>query len=154
MKTSHLITLAIIVGTKVLVGASTAHAQDWTNVDVNAMNNDWNARQNEVMNNQLSQMIWANMNDPQVQAVYIQQVNAGLFYGSIEEFAYKWIVTGGMSAEGYGRAMDTNAQIDAQHQTMMNGYWDSMGNYQGAYNDYTDGYVYNQDQAGQIMLGN
>ena len=96
----------------------------------------------------------ANANDPYVQQVYVQQVNAGLFYGSIEEFAYKWIVTGGMSDAGYARAMDTNAQLDSQHQTMMNGYWDSMGNYQGAYNDFTGGYAENQAQAGMIMLGN
>lgn len=154
MKTSRIIILSIIFGTKILVAASSAHAQDWTNIDVNALNNAWNDDQNAAMNSQLNQMIWANANDPYVQSVYVQQVNAGLFYGSIEEFAYKWIVTGGMSAEGYGRAMDTNAQIDTQHQTMMNGYWDSMGNYQNAYNVYGDRYAQNQGMAGQIMLGN
>jgi hypothetical protein len=154
MKTSRKITLAILIGTKLLIAATNAHAQDLMNIDVNAMNNAWNAQQNATMNDQLSQMIWANANDPYVQQVYVQQVNAGLFYGSIEEFAYKWIVTGGKSDAGYARAMDTNAQIDQQHQTMMNGYWDSMGNYQGAYNDYTGGYAENQAQAGMIMLGN
>ena len=154
MKTSHTVILSILISTKLLIAASTAHAQDLMNIDVNAMNNAWNAQQNDMMNAQLNQMIWANANGPYVQQAYVQQVNTGLFYGSIEEFAYKWIVTGGMSAEGYGRAMDTNAQIDSQHQTMMNGYWDSMGNYQSAYDGYTGGYAENQGQAGMIMLGN
>ena len=36
---------------------------------------------------------------------------------------------------------------------MLNGYWDSMGKYQGAWDDYTGGYVENQAQAGMIMQG-
>ena len=59
MKTSHKIILAILVSTKLLVAASNAHAQDLMNIDVNAMNNAWNAQQNATMNDQLGQMIHA-----------------------------------------------------------------------------------------------
>ena len=45
---------------------------------------------------------------------------------------WRAVVTGGMSDAGYARAMGLNSQIDQQHQTMLNGYWDSMGKYQGA----------------------
>jgi hypothetical protein len=154
MKASHIAILAILAGVKVLIAVSTAHAQDFTQMDITAMNNDWNAQQNAMMNDQLNQMIWANVNDPQVQALYVQQVNAGMFYGSIQDFAYKYIVTGGMSAAGYATAMGTNAQIDAQHQQMMNGYWNSMGTYQNAYDTYGNRYAQNQNTAGGMLMGN
>lgn len=44
--------------------------------------------------------------------------------------------------------------VHAQHQTKLNEYWDSMGNYQGIYDAYTGGYAENQGQAGMIMPGN
>lgn len=132
MKTSRKITLAILISTKLLIAASSVHAQDLMNIAVNAMNNARNARQYATLNDELSQMIWANAHDPYVQQAFVQQVNAGLFYDSIKEFPDKWIVTGGMSDAGYARAMGLNSQIDQQHQTMLNGYWDSMGKYQGA----------------------
>ena len=49
-----------------LSGAAAAHAQNFLNMDLNAMTNQFNARQNQQMGSMQNNMVAANMNNPQV----------------------------------------------------------------------------------------
>jgi hypothetical protein len=135
------------------LNAHFAHARDYTQMDLTAMNNAWNANQNDMMQQQLQQIIWQNMNDPQVQALYNQQVAQGLFWGSLADFAYKYAYTGGMSAIGYNRAMGVNNELNNEFQRQMAG--DAAGRqvYVDAYGRFVNGYGQIMDQYGNLLMG-
>jgi hypothetical protein len=133
-------TLALIAGT--------AHAQDiagWYNGVV--------ADQNAMMNGVLGNIVSANAADPYIQQLYIQQVNAGLFYGSIEEFAYKYAATGGMSQAGYNNLMASRNEVWGQMQTQNQGFMAAPQVYQDAYGNWVQGYANNQGQMAALWGG-
>jgi hypothetical protein len=135
------------------LGALNAHAQDYTQLDLTGMNNAWNADLNGAMQAQLEQIIWQNMNDPRVQALYNQQVSQGLFWGSLADFAYKYAYTGGLSVEGYGRAIDVSRQLDTEFRGQMRD--DAAGRqvYIDAYGRYVNQFGQIMDQYGNLLLG-
>ena len=153
MKTRFTITVAVVASLNVLAAVAPAAAQDFTNVDMNALNGQYNDVLNATMNAQLSAMMWQAMNDPAVQQLYVQQMNSGLFYGTFEDFTYKYMYTGGMTEGGYGQAIGTNADLNSRHINMMNGYWNAPDVYGNAYGAWGNGYANNQRDAGTIMLG-
>jgi hypothetical protein len=147
-------TLTRIAAVAVLaVNVTVAQAQDFTQMDITALNNAWNMDQNAMMQAQLEQIVWQNMNDPQVQALYNQQVAQGLFWGSLADFAYKYAYTGGMTAEGYGRAIDVNRALDTEFRGQMRD--DAAGRqvYIDAYGRYVNAYGQIMDQYGNLLLG-
>lgn len=108
------------------------------------------AEQNGVMNSTLNGIIAANVNDPYVQQMYWQQVQSGLFFGSIEEFAYKYAATGGMTQGGYANYIAGRNEMWGQMQGQNNAFMGPATSYQDAYGNYVQGYANNQ--AGMAAL--
>lgn len=108
------------------------------------------AEQNGVMNSTLNGIIAANVNDPYVQQMYWQQVQSGLFYGSIEEFAYKYAATGGMTQGGYANLMAGRQQMWSDMAGQNAGFMNAPQVYMDAYGNYVQGYANNQ--AGMAAL--
>ena len=128
--------------------AGTAHAQD-----ISGWYNGVVADQNAMMNGVLGNIVSANAADPYVQQLYIQQVNAGLFYGSIEDFAYKYAATGGMSQGGYNNLMASRNEVWGQMQTQNQGFMAAPQVYQDAYGNWVQGYANNQGQMAALWGG-
>lgn len=137
-----------------MVAAGAASAQDFTQMDITSMYNDWAAGQNSQMQSMQNDIVTQNMNNPQVIAMYNQQVASGLFQGSLADFAYKYAATGGMSAQGYAGYNNTTNQIANQQRSAMADYNASVENYRNAYNGYTGGFSDNMTEAGNGLMGN
>lgn len=147
MKTLRLLAAAAAV----LTAAGAASAQDFTQMDIGAMYNDWAAGQNYQMQSQQDAIIQRNMSDPQVIAMYNQAIANGSFYGDLRTFAYNYAATGGFqNTRGY---YDTSNQIAANERNAWNGYQDSVNNYRNAYGAYTQGYSENSQEAGRGLMG-
>ena len=150
MKTLRLLAAAAAM----MTAAGAASAQDFTGMDISGMYNQWAAGQNAQMQSGLNDMISQNMQNPQVIAMYNQQVASGLFSGSLADFAYKYAATGGMSAGGYAAYNNTTNQIANQQRGAMADYNSAVDNYRNAYNGYTGGFSDNMTEAGNGLMGN
>ena len=128
-------------------------AQDFTQMDITGMYNAWAQGQQMEMQAMQQQIIQQNMNDPNVIALYNQQVAAGLFQGDLASFAYKYAATGGMSAQGYANYNNTTNQIAEQYRGAYNDYNEGLQNYRDAYSGYTGGYATNAAEAGRGLMG-
>ena len=72
---------------------------DFTNLDLTAMNNAWNAQQNAQMGGQLQGMMQQNMANPHIQQAYrLHQMQGGQM--NYEQFVYGWMATGGYTPQG------------------------------------------------------
>ncbi len=130
-----------------------ANAQDFTQMDISGMYNNWAQGQQLEMQAAQQQIIQQNMNDPNVIALYNQQVAAGLFHGDLASFAWKYAATGGFSAQGYSNYNNTTNQIADQYRGAFNDYNQGVQNYRDAYSGYTDGYSANSQEAGRGLMG-
>ncbi|MBX3166177.1 MAG: hypothetical protein KF760_02150 [Candidatus Eremiobacteraeota bacterium] len=94
---------------------------DFTNLDLTAINNQWNTQQNAQMNGQLQGMMQQNMADPRIQQAYRQYQSQGGPM-SFEQFVYGWMATGGYTPEGmrqYRETENANQQREwAGHQNL------------------------------------
>ncbi len=135
---------ALVAATFALV-AGTAHAQD-----ISAWYNGVVVDQSTMMKDALGSIVSANAADPYVQQLYRQRVNAGLFYGTIEEFAYQYAVTGGMGAGGYANPMAPRSEIWGRTQVQNDGFLTVPLVYQDAYRNWVQGFADNQAQTGAL----
>lgn len=133
--------------------ASVTPAEDLTQLDITGMYNNWAQGQQMEMQAMQQQIIQQNMNDPNVIALYNQQVAAGLFSGDLAAFAYKYAATGGLSAQGYSNYNNTTNQIADQYRGAFNDYNQSVQAYRDAYSGYTGGYSANSQEAGRGLMG-
>lgn len=135
------------------IAAPAALAQNFTNMDITGMYNQWAAGQNYQMNNQLNSIVQQNMNDPKVIALYRQMVASGQFQGDLATFAYQYAATGGFTPEGKRAYSDTSRDITNKERNAWQGYMGAVDNYRDAYNGYTGGYAANQGEAGKGLTG-
>lgn len=140
--------LAAALALAAAISGHAAAAQDWQ-----AMNNAFNAQLDAAMNGTLNGIISTNVNDPRIQQMYQQAVATGQFHGSLADYAYAWAYTGGFSQQGYANAMNTNNQLAAQHNGMMQDYRASQQNYRDAYNGLVNGQAANQWESGLGLMG-
>jgi hypothetical protein len=130
-----------------------AGAQDFTRMDLNAMNNAFNYSQNQQMNTQLDAVIRAKMNDPNFQAAYKQHLAQG-GRSTPQQFAYWHAATRGGSAEGmaYFRATETRNQINEQNS--YNAYLQAQAARAQAQTQWMNGFHRNNVEFGNTMRGN
>ncbi len=156
MTALHKTLIRIAAAAMLATGAMNAHlarAQDFTQMDLTALNGAWTAEQNGMMQVQLEQMILQIMNDPQVQALYNQQVSQGLFWGSFADFAYKYAYTGGLSEEGYRRAIGVSGQLNDEFKRQMSNDAAARQVYIDAFGRYVNGFGQIVDQYGNLLMG-
>jgi hypothetical protein len=130
-----------------------ALAQNFANMDITGMYNQWAANQNNQMNTQLNSIVQQNMNDPQVIAMYNQAVRSGQFQGDLATFAYYYAATGAFSPEGKRNYANTSRDITNKQSQAWAGYMGAVDNYRDAYGAYTGGYARNQGEAGKGLMG-
>jgi hypothetical protein len=136
-----------------LVAVSVSGAQDFTRMDLNAMNNAFNNSQNQQMNNQLDSVIRAKLNDPSFQAAYKQHVAQG-GRSTPQQFAYWHAATRGGSAEGmaYFRATETRNQIAEQNS--LNAYRQAQAARGQAQTEWMNRFQQNNAEFGNTLRGN
>ena len=92
---------------------------DFCNMNLNAMNDAFNANMNAQMQARFDSIMQANMNNPEIQRkyqVYLQQGGTLNF----PSYCQRYAETGGFTPQGYQQAMATQAQINAQDAANMN----------------------------------
>ena len=136
-----------------LAAVSVSGAQDFTRMDLNAMNNAFNNSQNQQMNNQLDSVLRAKMNDPIFQAAYKQHVAQG-GRSTPQQFAYWHAATRGGSAEGmaYFRASEARNQIAEQNS--VNAYRQAQAARGQAQTEWMNGFQRNNAEFGNTLRGN
>ena len=94
---------------------------DFCSMDLNAMNNAFNANMNAQMQARFDGIMQANMNNPEIQRLYQVYLQQG---GTLAFPAYcqRYAETGGFTQQGYQHAMATQAQINGQDAARMNAY--------------------------------
>jgi hypothetical protein len=129
-----------------------AQAQDFTGMDLNALNNQmWGQMQGQ-MDTRLNGIISQNVNDPQVVQMY-HQYRANGYQGSLEQFAYDYAANGGFTREGILNNYQVTQDINRRDQGNWNNYVNSQGAYADAYNGYTTGFSNNMQESGLGLMG-
>ena len=146
-------TLRTIIAATLIAGtAGAATAQDLTQFDFTAFNNAWNADANAAMNAVTNDIVWANMNNPQVIDMYNYQMQTGQFYGTLEQFAYKYAATGGMTVEGIGNYIGTSVDLDGQFRNMTGAANSHTQVYYDAFGNLVTGYGQHQKDQGSALI--
>lgn len=142
---------AIIATAITLSGSWAAQAQNFLGMDLSRMNQAWAAGQNAQMGGQLQSAMQAVFNDPRAVAAY----RAGLCGHGLtpEQFAYKYMATGGCTPEGYARYNRTTTEIGRNEGVARDGYYRSIDRSRDAYGAYAGGYAANQQEIGRVMTG-
>ncbi|MBL8892518.1 MAG: hypothetical protein JNL67_21255 [Planctomycetaceae bacterium] len=103
-----------------------------------------------------NQIINQNMDDPRVQQMYQQYLQAGSPYGQMnaQQFAYYYAATGGFSREGMINYHQTTREINARDRAAQVGYRNHVNNLWGATNqERFDVYNRQQRDFGDLMSG-
>lgn len=125
---------------------------DFTNMDLNALNNQFNAHQNGQMGGQLQSLMQQNMADPRVQQAYRQHQSQGGMM-SFEQFVHGWIATGGYTPEGMRHYRETE-QINQQREWVANQNLRAAEAQRGqAQAENSAHFAHNQSVAGQNLMG-
>lgn len=125
---------------------------DFTGMDLNAMNNQWNAAQNAQMQPMLNSIVHQNMNNPQVQQAYHQhRMQGGQM--SLEQFAYGWAATAGYSQAGMAAYQHNEQRNQAAEQAAWQGVQQAEQQRAAAQSDMASHYSHNQQVAGQNLMG-
>lgn len=151
----------IAAGLAALCGTAVTQAQDYYTGTVNhyptyGTSDPWMSgfdNLNEAMRRTEQQIINANMNNPQVNAMYQQHVAQGGTM-SYQEFAYYYAATGGFSQQGMQQFRNNELNNQRQEQSAWNGYMNSVNDYRNAYNNYTNSWQNIQSQRGDLLTGN
>jgi hypothetical protein len=148
MNTRRIIALAAF-----LLSPGFAAAQDFTNMDITGMYNNWAAQQNSQMNQQTQQIIGQVLQDPRFQSMYQQYLASG-GTASAEQYAYSYAATGGFTPQGMQNYQNSEAMSAAKIQNAWRDYQNAAQGYRDAYGNYTEGYSANQNEAGNTLMGN
>lgn len=142
-----MINLRIALVALSLAAAAPVAAQDFTQMDITGMNNQWAGGQNDAMTTITNDMVSQNVTNPQVQAMYYQAQQQG-YPGTIEQFAYLYMENGGFTQEGIQRNRQVTNDINNQTQKQNSDYLNSQGAYADAYGAYTQGFSNNMNEGG------
>ena len=135
-----------------LAAVSVSGAQDFTRMDLNAMNNAFNNSQNQQMNSQLESLIKAKMNDPSFQAAYKQHVAQG-GRSTPQQFAYWHAATLGGSAEGMAYFRESEARNRVGEQNSLNAYRQAQAARGQAQTEWMNGFQRNNTEFGNTLRG-
>jgi hypothetical protein len=127
--------------------AAPAAAQDFTSMDITGMYNAWAHDQNQLMGQITQDIIYRNVNDPHVQAMYFQAVAQG-YFGSIEDFAFAYAQTAGFTPGGIAEAHRANGEITAKMGGQNSQFMPQGTIYGPAYGAYTQGNANIMNQRG------
>ena len=145
----RLAALIVLAGTCVL--PAPALSQDWR-----AMLEQQNATV-DAAQQQAQQIVQQRMQDPQVQAAYLQHVAQAAQSGTqpydFPTFTYYYVATRGFSAEGKADWYANEGDIQRKEQRAWQEYRDAQAARQGAMNDLQEGYHRNQQEAGRQLQG-
>jgi hypothetical protein len=145
LRTAAALIAALSLGTAV-------QAQDFTGMDITALNNGmWDELQGQ-MDSGLSSIIGQTMNNPQAQQMFAQY-RANGYQGSFEQFAYEYAATAGFTPGGIAHYNGVTQDIQAKDQANYDAYRNSQGAYADAYGQYTAGHSNNQNEAGLGLSG-
>ena len=134
-----------------VLAAPAANAQNFLGMNLTALNNQFAARQNAQMGDNLRGMVASNLNNPQVMAAYRAGVcGPGL---TPQQFALKYAALGGCTAQGYYNYNATSAGIAQQQQTAMAGLQGAVQNRQDAMNGLFAGQAGIANQRGMLNGG-
>lgn len=92
--------LASLAIAAVLTAPAVAQMPDFTNLDINGMNDDFNRSQNGQMDAMTAAMIQENLTNPYAQRVI---ASGACGSGTPEQLAYIYGATGGCSQQGFDR---------------------------------------------------
>lgn len=145
-------TAALALAAVLPLGAS---AQDYgAMLRQSQMQSDQMSRQ---MNQAMTGMVQQKMQDPQVRAGYAQYVanmrSRGLPAVDFPTYAEQHIATRGFTPEGMAFARNVQAGIQAQDQASRQGLRDAQAARGQAQQNYSDGYLRNQQEAGRGLMG-
>ena len=136
-----------------MLNAGFVEAQDFTNMDITGMYNNWGAQQNAQMQQQTQQIIAQVLQDPRFQSMYQQYLASG-GNATPEQYAYSYAATGGFTPQGMQNYQNSEAMSAAKIQNAWQGYQNSVQGYRDAYGNYTGGYSANQNEFGIAVSGN
>jgi hypothetical protein len=136
-----------------LLNAGFVEAQDFTNMDITGMYNDWAGQQNAQMQQQTQQIIYQVQQDPRFRSMYQQYLASG-GTATPEQYAYSYAATGGFTPQGMQIYQNSEAMSAAKIQSAWQGYQNSVQGYRDAYGNYTGGYSANQNEFGNTVSGN
>ncbi len=125
---------------------------DFTNMDLSALNNQFNFQQNGQMGGQLQGLMQQNMADPRVQQAYRQYQSQGGPM-SFEQFVHGWIATGGYTPEGirqYRETEDLNQRRERVAHENLRAAEAQRGQAQAENSAH---FAHNQSIAGQNLMG-
>ena len=137
----------------VVMSPGFAAAQDFTNMDITGMYNNWAAQQNSQMNQQTQQVIGQVLQDPRFRSMYQQYMASG-GTASAEQYAYSYAATGGFTQQGMQNYQRSEAENAAKIQNAQRDLRNAEQGYRDAYGNYTDGYSENANEAGRTLMGN
>ena len=143
--------IAAAIAFAALSAAPAAHAQNFLNTNLTAMNNQFNQRMNAQMAQQRNAIVQRNLTDPRVMAAY----RAGVCgYGlTPQQFAYKYAATGGCTAQGYANYNNTSRAIAANEGAAMQRYRMAQADRAEAMAAQQRGFYNNQYQRGMQLGG-
>jgi hypothetical protein len=144
------ILLALVVS---FVAVTAGTAQDFTRMDINGMNNAFNARLNAAATTTTNSIVSSNLRNPQVQAMYRQHVAQGGQY-SAEQFAYMYAATGGFTPQGTAYFQATENRNRAAEMNAYNGLREAQANRANAQANLWAGYHRNNAEFGNQLMGN
>ena len=149
-----LIAAVATLGATLAAAVPAARAQglpDFTRMNLNQMNNNFNAQLNNQMAQRQQQMVQSNLNNPQVMAAYRAGVcGPGL---TPQQFALKWAATGGCTPQGYANYNRTTQQITANDAAAYRNYQAAQAQRSQAMAQQQQGFYNNQYQAGMQLRG-
>lgn len=149
LKLTLLATVAIA-----LCAVPAAQAQgmpDFTRMNLNGVNSNFNARLNGAMAQRQQQIVQDNLNNPQAMAAY----RAGACGPGLtpQQFAYKYAATGGCTPQGYANYNNTTRQIAANDQAAYQRYQAAQAARAQAMAQQQQGFANNQYQTGMQLGG-
>ncbi|HEY2783680.1 MAG TPA: hypothetical protein VGJ05_01790 [Fimbriiglobus sp.] len=148
-----MVTRILVTGFLSLLAATAAKSQDFTRMDLNAMNNAFNARMNTQIASQTQSIIGRNLNDPRVQAAYRQHLAQGGRY-TPQQFAYMYAATAGFTPNGIANFRATEARNRSAELYALNGYRQAQAARGQAQLNYMNGFHHNNNEFGNLLRGN
>ena len=148
-----MITRILLAGLVSVIAASAASAQDFTRMDFNKLNNDFNIRMNGNIAASENSIVSRNLNDPRVQAMYRQHLAQG-GRSTPQQFAYRYAATGGFTPQGIAYFNATEARNRAGEMNALHGLRQAQAARGVAQANYMAGFQQNNAEFGNLLMGN
>ena len=138
----------VLAAALALTGAA-AHAQNFLNMDINALNTRLANQQGGRMNQTTNGIVQANVANPQIVAAW----RANPRGMSLQQYAYMYGATGGFTPRGIAQYNQTSANIAANERASVMGLRAAEANFGAAINDRNAAASANLQEAGRGLMG-